>query len=223
MPIVLTFLFIGSLLFVKYINDPAAASFVDRAGNVSSFFTDARDIFPQYIKNHIPTGVRGLMIVGVLAAALSSFNSAINAMASSFVSDLYLPIRKERGKEIEGSSGQLSSSRKMVALMGTLLTAFAILTVVMQQSSGLNLADFATGIMCFAYAGMVGVFLTALCTKRGNTRSVVAALIIGALIILPLMFQKELFGKNYIAWTWWCPIGGIISTLVCMSGKPEKA
>lgn len=223
MPIVLTFLFIGSLLFVKYVNDPSAASFVDRAGNVSSFFTDARDIFPQYIKNHIPTGIRGLMIVGVLAAALSSFNSAINAMASSFVSDLYLPIRKERGKEIEGSSGQLSSSRKMVALMGTLLTAFAILTVVMQQSSGLNLVDFATGIMCFAYAGMVGVFLTALFTKRGNTKSVVAALIIGALIILPLMFQKELFGKNYIAWTWWCPIGGIISTLVCMSGKPEKA
>ena len=92
-----------------------------------------------------------------------------------------------------------------------------------QQSSGLNLVDFATGIMCFAYAGMVGVFLTALFTKRGNTRSVVAALIIGALIILPLMFQEELFGKNYIAWTWWCPIGGIISTLVCMSGKPEKA
>lgn len=37
-----------------------------------------------------------------------------------------------------------------------------------------------------------------------------------------LMFQKELFGNAYIAWTWWCPIGGVISTLVCMSGKPEK-
>ena len=106
--------------------------------------------------------------------------------------------------------------------MGTLLTAFAILTVVMQQSSGLNLVDFATGVMCFAYAGMIGVFLTALFTKRGNSKSVVAALIIGALIIIPLMFQKELFGKTYIAWSWWCPIGGIISTLVCMSGKPEK-
>ena len=110
----------------------------------------------------------------------------------------------------------------MVVLMGILLTCFAILTAVMQQSSGLNLVDFATGIMCFAYAGMIGVFLTAIFTKRGNVRSVIAALIVGALIIVPLMFQKEFFGHNYIAWTWWCPIGGIVSTLVCMAGKPSK-
>ena len=141
-------------------------------------------------------------------------------MASSFVTDLYLPIKASRGKAISGDEAQLSSSRKMVVLMGVLLTGFAILTAVMQQSSGLNLVDFATGIMCFAYAGMVGVFLTAIFTKRGNQKSVIAALVVGALIVLPLMFQKELFGQNYIAWTWWCPIGGIISTLICMAGKP---
>jgi Na+/proline symporter len=93
-------------------------------------------------------------------------------MASSFVADLYLPIRKERGREIKGDKDQIASSRWMVALMGMLLTGFAIVTCVMQQSSGLNLVDFATGIMCFAYTGMLGVFLTAIFTKRGNTRSV---------------------------------------------------
>ena len=142
-------------------------------------------------------------------------------MASSFVTDLYLPIKASRGKAISTDSEQLSSSRKMVVLMGVLLTGFAILTAVMQQSSGLNLVDFATGIMCFAYAGMVGVFLTAIFTKRGNGKSVIAALIVGAIIIIPLMFQKEFFGQSYIAWTWWCPIGGIVSTLVCMAGKAE--
>ena len=222
LPVVLIFLFIGSLLYVKYSNDPSGAMFIDRSGHPSSFFTDARDIFPQYIKNHIPSGLRGLMIVGLLAAALSSFNSAINAMASSFVSDIYLPVRKDRGKEISGNAGQLASSRKMVLIMGALLTSFAILTVLMQQSSGLNLVDFATGIMCFAYSGMIGVFLTAIFSKRGNRRSVIAALVTGALLVVPLMFQKEFFGHNYIAWTWWCPIAGIISTLVCLSGKPEK-
>ena len=105
--------------------------------------------------------------------------------------------------------------------MGMCLTGFAIVTCVMQQSSGLNLVDFATGIMCFAYAGMIGVFLTAIFTKRGNKASVLAALVVGALIIIPLMFQKEFFGQTYIAWTWWCPIGGLVSTLVCMLGKPK--
>ena len=217
LPVVVLFISLGLLLFVLYRTNPE----FDALG--ASFFTDARDVFPQFIKNHIPMGVRGLMIVGLLAAALSSFNSAINAMASSFVSDLYLPIKKERGHAVEDNADQMTSSRKMVILMGAVLTGFAIVTAVMQQSSGLNLVDFATGIMCFAYAGMIGVFLTAIFTKRGNTKSVLASLIIGALIIIPLMFQKQIFGQTYIAWCWWCPIGGIISTIICLLGKPKKA
>lgn len=217
LPVVVIFLLIGSLLFVKYMNDPASA-----AEGGTNFFTDARDIFPQFIKNHIPVGIRGLMITGLLAAALSSFNSAINSMASSFVADLYMPIRKERGMSEQSDSEQISSSRWMVALMGALLTGFAIVTCVMQQSSGLNLVDFATGVMCFAYTGMIGVFLTAIFTKRGNSKSVLAALILGMIIIIPLMFQRELFGHNYIAWTWWCPLGAIFTTLVCMAGKAKK-
>ena len=217
LPLVLLFLLIGSLLYVKYTMDPGFDGALGR-----HFFTDARDLFPQYIKNHIPVGVRGLMITGLLAAALSSFNSAINSMASSFVADLYLPLRAKRGKAVKSDKDQIASSRWMVGLMGMMLTAFAIVPCVMQQSSGLNLVDFATGIMCFAYAGMIGVFLTAIFTKRGNARSVVAALVVGALIIIPLMFQKEFFGRSYIAWSWWCPIGGLVSTIICMLGKPKK-
>lgn len=215
-PTVLIFLCIGSLLYVKYRTNPA---FDGELG--AGFFSDARDVFPQFIKNHIPAGVRGLMISGLLAAALSSFNSAINSMASSFVADLYLPYKQRKGHKEMSDSEQISSSRKMVVLMGALLTLFAILTCVMQQSSGLNLVDFATGVMCFAYVGMLGVFITAIFTKRGNSRSVSAALIAGIFIVIPLMFQKELFGANYIAWTWWCPIGGILTTLVCLLGRGD--
>lgn len=217
LPTVLIFLSIGLLLWVKYIHAPGTDGALSEG-----FFADARDVFPQYIKNHIPAGVRGLMITGLLAAALSSFNSAINSMASSFVADLYLPFRQRHGKALDDDAEQISSSRWMVVLMGVLLTAFAVLTCVMQQSSGLNLVDFATGVMCFAYVGMLGVFLTAIFTKRGNNASVISALVAGILIVIPLMFQKELFGANYIAWTWWCPIGGVITTLICLAGKPRK-
>ena len=214
LPTVLIFLFIGLLLWVKYSHSPSSDGALSEG-----FFSDARDVFPQYIKNHIPTGLRGLMITGLLAAALSSFNSAINSMASSFVADLWLPFSRRRGKALEQDSEQIASSRWMAALMGALLTAFAVLTCVMQRSSGLNLVDFSLGVMCFAYVGMLGVFLTAIFSKRGNSRSVIAALVAGMLIVIPLMFQKELFGANYIAWTWWCPIGSIFTTLICLSGK----
>lgn len=221
-PIVFVFLSIGLLLYLKFSSDP-------ELGSASGFFSDARDVFPQFIKNSIPAGVRGLMIVGLLAAALSSFNSAINAMASSFVSDLYLPIKKRHGKELKTNSEQMASSKKIAVLMGAVLTGFAIVTAVMQQASGLNLVDFATGVMCFSYAGMLGVFIVALYTGRGNTRSVIAALISGLVVVLLLQpfiltpLSKALFGKAiFIAWPWWCPIGATISFLVCVSGKQKK-
>ena len=222
LPIVLIFLSIGLLLWVKY-------NAIDPSG-LCGFSSDARDLFPQYIKNSIPTGLRGLMIVGVLAAALSSFNSAINSMASSFTADLYLPIKRDRGHEITTAEAQMASSKKMAALMGAVLTAFAIVTAVMQQASGLNLVDFATGVMCFSYAGMGGVFVCALFTKRGNTRSVVAALVIGLLVVLAMQpyvlgpLSEALLGhKISIAWTWWTPIGSIISFLICYAGRGPKS
>lgn len=221
-PIVFIFLSIGLLLYVKYSCDPAA-------GAASGFFTDARDVFPQYIKNNVPVGLRGLMIIGLLSAALSSFNSAINAMASSFVSDLYLPFMEKRGRAVTSDASQITSSRMMSVLMGVLLTGFAILTALMQQASGLNLVDFATGVMCFSYAGMLGVFITALFTKRGNTFSVIAALVSGLLVVLIMQpyimnpLTEYLFGHRVvIAWTWWAPIGAVVSTAVCLLGKPSK-
>ena len=221
-PIVFVFLSIGLLLYVKYTSDPVS-------GAASGFFTDARDVFPQYIKNCVPTGLRGLMIIGLLSAALSSFNSAINAMASSFVTDLYLPFKAERGKSVSSDAQQMSSSKLMSALMGVCLTGFAILTAWMQQASGLNLVDFATGVMCFSYAGMLGVFITALYTKRGNTYSVIAALIAGLLVVLLMQpyvmnpLTEALLGRKVvIAWPWWAPIGAVVSTAVCLIGKPSK-
>lgn len=215
LPIVLVFLSIGLLLFVKYSQtDPAA---------FAQYQGDARDLFPQYICHCIPAGLRGLMMVGLLAAALSSFNSAINSMASSFTADLYLPIRRQRGRAVETDSEQMASSKKMTVLMGFALTGFAIFTAVLQDKSGMNLVDFATGVMCFSYAGMLGVFLVALFTRRGNARSVVAALIAGLLVAFFLMTAKSLFGLNLtLAWPWWTPIGGAVSFLICLSGKPDS-
>ena len=219
LPIVLIFLAIGLLFYVLYSTsgDPAA---------ITQFKQDARDIFPQFICHSIPTGVRGIMVVGLLAAALSSFNSAINAMASSFVADIYMPLRQRLGHAIVSDGDQMASSKKMVVLMGAVLTAFAMVTAVMQERSGLNLVDFATGVMSFSYAGMLGVFLCALFTRRGNTASVIAALLVGLLIVLLLQpyilgpLSERLLGERIdIAWPWWCPVGGAVSFAVCCLGK----
>lgn len=221
-PVVAVFMGIGMLLYVLYANsDPAA---------FEAFRADGRDLFPQFIRNSVPMGLRGFMVVGLLAAALSSYNSAINAMASSFTADIVLPIQIKRGKATASDADSISSSKKMVIVMGIVLTTFAIFTAFMQQSSGLNLVDFSTGVMAFAYSGMVGVFCCAIFTKRGNAASIVAALVCGFVVVLlcqpyvlaPL--SKAICGESVsLAWPWWTVFGGLVSFLVCICGKKKEA
>jgi Na+/proline symporter len=82
--------------------------------------------------------------------------------------------------------------------------------------------------MAFAYSGMLGVFLTALLTKRGNNASVLAALVTG--IVVTALLQKSVYpvwtqwltGKpRALATFWWLPIGTVISFVVCVLGRPH--
>jgi len=224
LPIVFIFLVIGLLLYIFY-------SRLDIMGtNVPvEVLNDSRQVFPQYIFNHLPSGLLGVTMIGLLAAALSSFNSAINSMTSSFVSDIYLPLKKGLNKKTSNVS-ELKESRITVVFMGGILTAFAVAAAFMQEMGGQNLVDFALGIMSFSYAGMLGVFLCAVLTKRGNVKSVIAALIIGALVVLLLQpyimpsWTKYFFGHAVnLAWTWWVLVGGSISFIICSLGKPKKS
>jgi Na+/proline symporter len=221
LPIVFTFLVIGLLLHIFY----ARPDIMGISAPVE-VLSDSRQVFPQYIFSHLSSGLLGLTMIGLLAAALSSFNSAINAMTSSFVSDIVLPIKNKIRKTTSNDS-EMKESRIMVVFMGLILTTFAVVAAFMQEAGGETLVDFALGIMSFAYAGMFGVFLCAVFTKRGNVRSVVAALITGALVVLSLqpyilpVWTTALFGHAVkLAWTWWTLVGGSISFIICSLGKP---
>ncbi len=224
LPVVVIFMIIGSLLYVFYSRPELLG-----AAAPSDLLNDSRQVFPQYMFNHMPTGILGLMVVGLLAAALSSFNSAINSMTSSLFSDLYLPWRQKRDKGTVKIKSELKESRFLVIIMGIVLTAFAIIAALMQEAGDQSLVDFALGIMSFSYAGMLGIFLCAVLTRRGNVYSVVAALITGCLVVLLLQpgilswWSTFCFGVTLkLAWPWWVVVGGSISFLVCCIGKKKE-
>jgi len=54
-----------------------------------SVIADPELVLPTVIKNYIPTGVRGFLIAGLMAAAMSTFDSTVNAGAAYWVKDLY--------------------------------------------------------------------------------------------------------------------------------------
>ena len=50
---------------------------------------DPELVLPTVIKHYIPTGVKGLLMAGLMAAAMSTFDSTVNAGAAYWVKDLY--------------------------------------------------------------------------------------------------------------------------------------
>lgn len=47
------------------------------------------ELFPRFVIEHLPAGLAGLVMAGILAAAMSTISSSISALASSMTNDLY--------------------------------------------------------------------------------------------------------------------------------------
>lgn len=184
-PSVLLFLVVGLLLWVFY----QRPDLVDIRVAAP---TDTRRVFIAFIIDHMPPGLRGLMMAGLFAAGLSSLNSAINAMSSSFVNDIYRRWRPGRDERHYLRLGRIG-----VVAWGIVLGGFACFCVFWQQHSGQfretsGLLTFALRVMTFAYAGLIAVFLTANLTRRGTAGSAIAALLTGFVCVL--LLEPTLWG-----------------------------
>ncbi len=55
---------------------------------------DPERLMPTVLRDFLPTGVRGLVIAGLLAAFMSTFSSTVNSGAAFVVHDLWTPLRR---------------------------------------------------------------------------------------------------------------------------------
>ena len=235
-PSVLLFLVVGLLLFVFYQRPDLLG------GEPPAVPDDSRQVFLSFIVEEMPPGLAGLMMAGLFAAGLSSLNSAINAMSSTFVNDFY-----RRWKPDASERHLVAVGRLGVVGWGVILAGFAIAcswldAAQREQNTSSTLLTFALTVMTYAYAGLIGVFFTALLTRRGNTRSAIAALIVGFLavglmqpmlwgIVLdtgafadePDWWARAVSGVLGLAFVWKLTIASAISFVVCQIGSPVAA
>ena len=203
-PVVMLFLAIGSLLFVFYM----------QADIAQSFQGEKITIFMVYILNEMPEGLRGLVTVGAIAAALSSTNSVLGAMASVAIEDLYKPWRVKQG--VVDEYHFVKAARMAVIGFAILLSLMAMISFFWQRYSDLPLISFALGVMAFAYTGLLGVYFSAIFTSRGNANTVLWGLIGGFISIF--MLQPYIFGIS-IGFSWQIFIGTIVAFLLVQLGK----
>src|SRR5690606_2452581 len=105
------FLFIGVLLFAFY----APYNLEGYSEAAGAFpFTGGDRVFPDFITKHMPSGLSGLVIAAIFAAALSS---SLNSIASTAVNDLYKPFARDK------------SDRNMMRIAGILTVVVGIVQI----------------------------------------------------------------------------------------------
>lgn len=162
------FLFVGLLLWVFY-QRPDLMGSAGPEGPVP-----VSNVFPTFLSTQMPPVFAGLAVAGFFAIAQGSMDSAINAMASSAVTDLYGPWRARRGLPPPG----IWADRIATLLMGVLMTGFAILCIFLFKPGG-SLFFFLFGLSTWSYSGLLGAFAAALLTRRGTAASAVAGMFLG--------------------------------------------
>ena len=217
-PVAILFLFIGLLLYLFYKHPELSHLNTDV---VQKFDGEKITIFMYYILHEMPEGMRGLVTVGAVAAALSSSNSVLGAMSSVAIEDLYKPWKLKQG-EIMDEMHFVDAGRKAVLFFALALSLMAMLSFYWQRYTELPLLSFALGVMAFAYTGLLGVFAAAIFTQRGDEKSVLWALIGGFLTVLFL--QPYILGNLLdlkFGFAWQILIGTIVAFSIMMSRKME--
>jgi solute:Na+ symporter, SSS family len=179
LPIVLAFLTVGILLWAFYQND--APKVPDN------------EIFAHYIVNEMPVGLRGLIVAGVFATMMGSTSAALNALATSFTKDFYLPYINPAA----GEAQSIRAARLATGVFGVLMILIAtIAAYLVLRDPKLTIIPIALGIFGYTYGGLLGVFLVGMVTRtRGADHTNIMGMILGIIAVLVLCkIELPLFG-----------------------------
>ena len=192
------FLFIGVLLFAFYgpHTDPAYGGLPSGVATLpvgGTFQRAATDrVFPDFITRHMPSGLSGLVVAAIFAAALSS---SLNAIAAPAGHDRYKPVRPRR---------YLRVSRWLTLLWGAVQVGVAI--VAMRQ--GRSALDQALSIASLINGPVLGVFLVGTFLRRVSEAPALAGMIASIVVMVYVRFWTPL------AWTWYVLLGSAITFFV---------
>ncbi|MCB1505274.1 MAG: sodium/solute symporter [Hyphomicrobiaceae bacterium] len=187
------FLSVGVAVFAYYHASPDAA--------VTALIAEQRYdyVFPHFIRHELPAGLRGALVAALLAAAMSSLDSALSGLASSAYFDLGLT----RTSKSETTHMPLWGPRILVVAFAAVLAGIAI--VFGAQPS---ILWFGLQIMGYTYGGLLGLFLLAILLPHcvSSSGSIIAATSSIAAVVVLTRWGPG-FGLPSVPWPWGVIIG----------------
>lgn len=144
------FMFVGTCLFVYYhINSGALPEGIK-----------SDEVFPFFIATELPVGITGLIIAALVAGAISSIDSDVNCISAIVVEDYYGKLKKNATDKQKLRVGRIA-----VLVIGILSIFIALLYVAW---GGEGVLGTLFGLYAIVSAGIVGIFLLGLFSRRAN-------------------------------------------------------
>lgn len=191
------FLFIGVQLACYFSTRP------------DTVFEKSDEVYAHFIVHWFPknTGLVGLMLAAILAAAMSTLSSSLNSSSAALLNDFYLPLAKSK----PNSAKQLTLSRWLCVGFGMLQILISLLATTLGEdstvvSNALTIAGYSAGLL-------LGLFSLGVLTTRVKQWHALAGASLGLVILLAVQFLLPRVGVD-VAWLWFALIGAS-STFVC--------
>ena len=165
LPLWIGFQFLGTALWVFYQRFPTPTSTGILAGTVT-----AERIVPHFVVTQLPAGLSGLVVAGVLAAAMSTLDSALNAIATVGVVDVYRRhVAKQRDDRHYVRVAKTLSWLASAAMVGGAL--------LLLEARTRTLEDAAIRLIALTSGGLLGLYLLGFLTRKGDGRSAALAIV----------------------------------------------
>ena len=155
-PATLLFFFVGTCLYVFFKTHPM---------ELTPSITDADAILPWYVSIHIPSGVMGLVIAGIFAAAMSTISASMNSAATAYVTDIHC--------KVASSFDTFKAAKAATVIIGVMGLAFALMMASWDIKS---LWDEFSKILGILLGGLGGLFLLAFTSRKANSIGALAGL-----------------------------------------------
>jgi len=180
------FLMIGVMLFVFY-------------GRYRTLPPDisADRVFSHFIVNELPTGLIGLVIAAMLAAAMSS---SLNALASTSITDFYKPLFARHRSEAH----YVRVSRVITAVWGAVQIAAALYVIGKDR----RIVDTVLSIASFTNGPILGLFFLGTLTRRVRETGALAGVITGIAVMVWVWVRLD------VSWQWYVLIGSSVTFVV---------
>lgn len=154
LPIWAFYMFLGTALYVFYLQFPAP-----EVSEMLDGRRKAEQILPWFILRELPAGLTGIVVAAALAAAMSSLDSSINAIATVTINDIYRRFLHPAASDRH----YLRVAFAVAALSSGLMMGGAVYIL---HADTRTLQDYATVLVSLFGGGLLGLYAVAFATDR---------------------------------------------------------